>query len=323
MISGEVFKIDYDFEKEHTKYYKIIEQKINTIEHIAKNLGYTSVFMTFTLPSQYHPFTSILKENKRLYVGINKNFEFPSISQAIEKGYQYLNHIIRTFYKRVKNYVAGEYLYIKVFEAHTSTIPHCHYLVFFRPEHFKAIKKTFNKVALEFGLLQTDFETAQFRDGINYSTRYIMKYLTKDLKNGADYFLIRSLDGWKRQHKIRVITTSQLSLSMFLYKKIYYSLPTDIKECIERVIKEQKIPYYLYFQRNTYIKKTLKKVEKKETISTSSSIGEKGAEFTITLKSNRIRAPDKKVLYKITFLEIKHLETVIYRNNNFLILNGE
>jgi hypothetical protein len=255
---------------------------------------------------------------------MNDNFEFSSLKEAIEKGYQQLNHIVRTFYKRVKNFTGNEYFYIKVFEAHTTTIPHCHYLIFFRPEHFEDIKKTFQKVALQFELLQTDFETAQFRDGINHSTRYIMKYLTKDLKNGTDYFLIRSLDGWKRQHKIRVITTSQLSLSMYLYKKIYYSLPIEIKECIEKVIKEQNIPYYLYFQRNTYIIKTLTKIEKKRTISTVSSIGESGAEFEITIKSNRIRAPDNKPIYKITFLEIKHIGAIIYRNNNFLIIeNGD
>ncbi len=324
LSTGEVFKIDYEFEKEHTKYYKVIEQKIATIEHIAKSLGYTSVFMTFTLPSKFHPFKSIQKGNNRLCVGVNDNFDFSTLSEAIEEGYQHLNHIVRTFYKRVKNYVGGEYLYIKVFEAHTTTIPHCHYLIFFRPEHFKDVKKTFNKVALDFKLLQTDFETARFRDGINHSTRYIMKYLTKDLKNGSDYFLIRSLDGWKRQHKIRVITTSQLSLSMYLYKKIYYSLPVEIKECIERTIKEQKIPYYLYFQRNSYIKKRLTKIEKNETTSKSSYIGDSEAEFEITIKSNRIRAPDNKPIYKITFLEIKHLEAIIYRSNNYLIIeNGE
>jgi len=187
---------------------------------------------------------------------------------------------------------------------------------------FKTVKKTFQKVAIEFKLLQTDFEKAQFRNGINYSTRYIMKYLTKDLKNGADYFIIRSLDGWKRQHKIRVITTSQLSLSMFLYKKIYYSLPSEIKEGIEKIIKEKKIPYYLYFQKNTYIRRRLRKVEKNKTSTTSSFIGDSGADFKIIIKTNRIRAPNNKPLYRITFLEIKYLGTIIYRNNNFLIITN-
>jgi len=39
--NGEIFKMDYEFEKEHTKYNKVIEQKINTIEQIAKSLGFT------------------------------------------------------------------------------------------------------------------------------------------------------------------------------------------------------------------------------------------------------------------------------------------
>jgi len=92
--TGKMFNIDYDFEKEHIKYYKLIEQKINTIEQIAKSLEFENIFITFTLPSEYHPFTSIQKGHQRLYVDINKNFAFATLEDAIKQGYQYLDHIV-------------------------------------------------------------------------------------------------------------------------------------------------------------------------------------------------------------------------------------
>lgn len=316
--TGELFKLDYDFELEYKKYTKLIEQKVSSIEHIAKELEYISVFMTFTLPSRFHPFKSVKRGDKRLYVNLNDNFAFTSIGEAIESGYSFLNELVRTYYKRVKNYVGEEFFYVKVYEPHSTTIPHVHYLVFFPFEYLDAVKSVYKRVVAFYELNQSDFEEPKFRENITFASRYLLKYITKNLQDGQDYFCIRSIDGWKRTHKIRVITSSDIGLTQFLYKKIYYSLTPEIKATIDLVIKEQNIPYYLYLQNNTYIKKHVTHIESKTVKTVKSTLGSAKSLFTIELKSNRIRAPDGKIFYRITDLSIKHKRALLYKKANLV-----
>ena len=318
--TGELFKLDYNFELEYKKYNKLIEQKVSAIECIAKELGYISVFMTFTLPSRFHPFKSIQRGDKRLYISLNDNFAFDSIHKAVTAGYSFLNDLIRTFYKRVKNYVNEEYFYVKVYEPHSTTIPHVHYLVFFPLEHIDAVKGVYQRVIDFYELNQSDFEVPRFRENINYAARYLLKYITKNLQDGQDYFLVRCLDGWKRAHKIRIVTSSDIGLSQFLYKKIYYSLTPEIKAQIDPIIKEQNIPYYLYFQNNTFVKKYVTQIEAKttKTVTSTSTSGNAKALFKIELRANRIRAPDGKYFYRITDLSIKHKRELLYKKANLI-----
>jgi len=109
--TGEQLNLNYSFEKYYKKYTKSIEQKIYTIESIAKDKSLIPVFVTLTLPNEYHPFKSINYKGKRLYTSSNKDFAYKNINSAIQEGYNYLNHIYRTFYKRVKNNVS-ELMYI-------------------------------------------------------------------------------------------------------------------------------------------------------------------------------------------------------------------
>ena len=52
--TNEVLDINYNFEKYYKKYTKSIEQKIYTIESICKRKDLVPVFVTLTLPSEYH-----------------------------------------------------------------------------------------------------------------------------------------------------------------------------------------------------------------------------------------------------------------------------
>lgn len=316
--TGEIFKLDYNFELEYKKYTKLIEQKVSAIECIAKELGYISVFMTFTLPSRFHPFKSIKRGDKRLYVDLNDNFVFHSIGEAIESGYSFLNELVRTYYKRVKNYVNEEFFYVKVYEPHSTTIPHVHYLVFFPLEHLDAIKGVYQRVIEFYELNQSDFEVPQFRENITYASRYLLKYITKSLTDNQDYFCIRAIDGWKRSHKIRVITSSDIGLSQFLYKKIYYSLTPEVKAQIDTLIKEQKIPYYLYLQKNTQIKQHVKQIEYSKTKIVNTITGDKKSLFKVELNINRIRGPDNQVSYKITNLLVRYKKEVLYKKANLI-----
>jgi hypothetical protein len=260
--SGECLNINYNFDSYHKKYIKSIEQKIYTIEELAKEEDLVPIFITFTLPSTYHPFLSINYKNERLYSSINRSFEFKNIENSVCEGYQFLNNIFRIFYKRIKN-IAKNIYYVKVFEIHKTFIPHLHILFYIKKDLTEKIRKKYAKIITEFKLNQTDFSLVQFdkkefkksriKTGINRASKYIMKYILKQLKDGSDYYKARILDGWKRVNKIRIITSSNLSLSLSDYRAIYYNLGSIEKEKLLNKAKANDKSIFYFILKNISI----------------------------------------------------------------------
>ncbi len=326
--TGQVIQLNHSFEKYYKNYTKSIEQKVYTIENIAKEKDLVPIFITLTLPSNYHPFQSISYNDKRKYVALNNNFNFDSLDTAISEGYQFLNHVYRTFYKRVKN-IAKELLYVKVAEAHKTMLPHFHILFYVPKEKSKIIKKIFDNIQAEFELTQTDFElvgqelqetkTSNVKTGVNRASKYIMKYITKQLKDGSDYFKARTLDGWKRGHKIRMITMSNLTLSLADYRTIYHNLDTESKEELLKEAKNKSVNLFYYMLNNMFKINILKKNES-FTIQTGSLDKAK-----IIIYTNVTRIKNKVGYYyktnSFTFF-INHKLIYEKQNYNTLILGG-
>ena len=311
--SGEFLNIEYDFEKKYKEYSKISEQRTLTIQELARRNEFCSVFITLTLPSMFHPFKSISTPKGRLYVEENKDFAFNSIKEAVSCGYKELNNIYQTFYKRVKNYVKDDLYYVKAIENHQTTIPHLHLVLYFPLEKFDFVKAVFKRVVEHFELNRIDFEEVSFKENINYASKYLLKYIIKDLNNSNDILKARIIDGWKRYHRIRVLTTSLLPLNVMVYKKIYKSVSfveknkinfkiddkiITLKEKIDMKCQELGLPLYLYFQDNFFIEKTiLKNSNRKITM-----LGERDSLFRVKLvnekQANTYKIKDFKVSYK-------------------------
>ncbi len=260
MQTGETVNMNYSFENYYKKYTKSIEQKVYALEAIAKKRGLVPIFVTMTLPREYHPFRSIKHKNGRLYTSVNPDFAFESIEHAISAGYECLNRAYKTMYKRIKNSVS-DLLYVKVVEAHKTMLPHFHVLFFVPKSENKIIVKNFDKIKTEFSLDQYDLSEIQqdesdktkietVKTDISRASKYIMKYITKNLSSGEDFFTARLLDGWKRVHKIRMITSSNLPLSLADYRTIYHSLDEDRKNSLLHEAKEKGINlFYLLLER--------------------------------------------------------------------------
>ncbi|MCG3684120.1 replication endonuclease [Aliarcobacter butzleri] len=322
--SGEFLNVEYDFEKKYKEYSKIAEQRALTIQELAKRKEFCSVFITLTLPSKYHPFKSIATKRGRLYVEENKEFAFSSIKEAVSNGYQELNSIYQIFYKRVKNYTKNDLYYIKAIENHQTTIPHLHLVLYFPLECFDMVKATFSRVVEFFKLNRIDFEEVSFKENINYASKYLLKYIIKDLNNSNDTLKARTLDGWKRYHKIRVLTSSLLPLNVMVYKKIYKSVSfaeknrinfqiddkiITLKEEIDMKCQELGFPLYLYFQDNFFIEKTILKNSNKEI----TSLGAKNSLFRVKLIAEK-----NAKYYKIKDFKVSYKKKEIYTKQNFI-----
>ncbi len=325
----EILDINYSFDKYYKKYTKSIEQKIYTIEAIAKEKSLVPVFITLTLPTQYHPFKSIKYKDKRLYTDLNYEFEFLNIEESIKQGYDYLNHIYRTFYKRVKNSVT-DLLYVKVVEPHKTFIPHFHILFFVKKEEIKIIRKNFDNISHEFNLSQTDLELVNVNElqekknpniktGVNRASKYIMKYITKSLNNGQDYFKARVIDGWKRLYKIRMITMSNLDLSLTDFRTIYYNLDKDSKNKILLKSKENEQSIFQYIMKNTL---TIKIIKKDNFTKTKRFGNSKSAKFVLikkVIQSKKLTGGYHSTVDNFKFIIDKKL---IYDKAKYIKLRG-
>jgi hypothetical protein len=326
LSTKETININYDFEKKYKEYSKITEQRAYTIQELSKRKEFCSVFITLTLPSPYHPFRSIATPKGRLYVEDNKDFTFPSIKEAVSYGYKELNTIYTTFYKRVKNYVKNDLYYIRAVENHSTMIPHLHLVLYFPVDKIDFVKAVFKRVVEHFKLDRTDLEEVAFKDNINYASKYLLKYIIKDLNNGSDIFKARVLDGWKRYHKIRVLTSSLLPLNVMIYKKIYTAVSLieknkisfkiddkiiSMKEKIDLETKELGLPLYLYFQDNFSIEKTVMNRNDSKII----RFGSKNSIFKVKLTNEK-----ECKYYKVKSLEVSYKDENIYTKQKFIKL---
>ena len=322
--TGEKLNLDYDFEKKYKEYSRISEQRALTIQELAKRKEFCSVFITLTLPSHFHPFRSISTPKGRLYVEENKDFAFSSIKEAVSCGYQELNNIYQTFYKRVKNYVKDDLYYVKAIENHQTSIPHLHLVLYFPLEMFDFVKGVFKRVVEHFELDRIDFEEVSFKENINYASKYLLKYIIKDLNNSSDILKARILDGWKRYHKIRVLTTSQLPLNVMVYKKIYKSVSfteknkinfniddkiISMKEKIDIECRRVGLPIYLYFQDNFSIEKTILKSSGRKII----RLGTRNSLFRVKLVNEK-----QAKYYKVKDFKVSYKNREIYSKQEFI-----
>lgn len=161
------------------------------------------------------------------------------------------------------------------------------------------------------------------KENINYASKYLLKYIIKDLNNSSDIYKARVLDGWKKFHKIRTLTSSQLPLNVMVYKNIYKAISfmdkskfnsncddkiSEAKKEIDKDIKSSNIPLYLYFQDNFSIQKTILDGDNRKVI----NYGKSEALIKVKLTTEK-----KAKYYKIKRFEVSYKNEKIYTKQRF------
>lgn len=209
--TGEIFPVTYNFknkQKSNYVWYNFVSTYIQ--DESIKNKK-VSVFVTYTLPTAFHPFTAYDKKGNKLKI--------PRINTRFKDDYsgaKLLNDSFRHLYNNFmidRKKVSMQYL--KVIEPHKDFTPHLHALFFINPEQVEAFKNHFNNTRKLFKLgVQFDFTLI---DDTKASVAYLLKYVKKSLysDNEAD---LRVIDGWKKSHKIRMFTHSQINVSRSIFR---------------------------------------------------------------------------------------------------------
>ncbi len=253
----EIFTIKQDIIKDFNETKNITYLKCKELERMTKEEDLEPIFITLTNPSEFHPF--ITSKDKERFVRLNEKFNFLNLEDSIDESYINVNKIFREFYKNVKKRENKEMKFIKMIEPHSSLICHLHRILYIKKGTYLNVEEKFNRIKEKFDLQECKLERLTDSKG----SSYIIKYLLKNNKTEE----IRDFDGYKKNHKIRIFTMSNLPLSSTIFKKLYFTnkdLNLQIIEDIKNGVSKYHNLYHFYTL-NTDIKE-IKKDEKEKNI---------------------------------------------------------
>ncbi len=254
--SGEITPIEYDRQWHSNQSYLYKTFVMDDIRYQADTMGLVPIFITATLPSEYHPYNTDKQGNRHL----NKKYQSYSIKDGAERLTAFSRALVNNFKvdrKRVNT------KYVRVVEPHKSMVAHNHMIVWVEAEHLEAFNHHYyNTVALfGFNLKGQDFKELNTKE-TKGTTVYLLKYVNKTLKGEDDV-----IEGWLTVNGIkRVMTNSRPSLSRVIFKRLSSEIPFNPSD---------KRPYLLQIKEHLIIDSTIvntKGEELKNTVKSGSNV---------------------------------------------------
>jgi len=230
------------------KYFSEMNNRVNSINKHAKEMGLMPVFITLTVPSYFHP----LKYNKHVdkILENNPNYGYYNLNYAIKDASIFLSDLWHKFtslqiIRKMKRETGKGLTYFKVYEPHKSGVPHIHALVYLPKNWVLPIKKAFFKYFKSFGIKQLQYKYTWYSSK-GGAIGYMMKYITKTFRN-SETDIIDDIVCWYIKHRIIRFTSSRTMCSLFLYRKVRYYFKDDIKDdylYISSLFNSGDIQYY-------------------------------------------------------------------------------
>jgi len=204
------------------RYYAEVQNRVNTLVENATDKGLVPLFMTITLPSQYHPFKFMgkkLVENPK-YDGTPPREAVKALTRRFAKlrNDRALRDIPRT-----------QRIYFRVNEPHQSGTPHTHILYYVPADRVERLIKAFHRLFPEKG--------NDIQQGLRNAAAYVMKYINKTLPKSKSKKLSKRdkyLNAWYSHHRITRFSSSRTLAPLYLYRLLHdrYTLKalTRVKE---------------------------------------------------------------------------------------------
>ena len=209
------------------RYHAEIQNRVNTLTGEAERKKLVPVFITITLPSEYHPFRLRHKTFER-----NPKFNGTSPKEAVK--------VLTKRFAKLRNDRAlrdigkENRMYFRVNEPHQSGTPHTHILYYVPKDNLQRVVKAFNRLFPEKG---NDIQT-----NLRNAAAYVMKYINKTLPKSKAKKLTkkdRYLNAWYSHNRITRFSSSRTLAPMYLYRLLHhrYSLRALTKLRKENVIR--------------------------------------------------------------------------------------
>ncbi len=319
------------------KYVAELQNRVNSLTKYATDNGLVNIFITLTLPSEYHP-TKTLKNGKLVH---NPKFT-NDLAHTPKAG----SKVLSSYWKRILDFKPLQKLsrenrcYFRVTEPHKSGTPHLHISLFVPKE---SVERVFNSIFAKFTFPQIEISSQYIPSSFQYNvydktlkrevykrdkndnfgiseniknpTAYMMKYILKTLDDlREDGGKMTDITLWYILHGIGRFYTSRTLLPLYHFRKINY------------IEKFQNI-----YEATVHYKNGRLRISGTKTSIDFLSIDENGeiVEDTIWTKQNfnpdpnfnNMRVEDKPVLRIKKTVDIKIIPVEI-DGENYILKNG-
>ena len=218
------------------RYYAEIQNRVNTLSTLAKERGLKALFMTLTLPSEYHKYKTLSRRGIDDKLISNPKYNRTTPKDAVKeltKMFARLRHD-----RALKDGLTKENrIYFRVNEPHKDGTPHTHILMFVPAERVERVKKAFKRLF--------DSRANDIQDDIQNSTSYVMKYINKTLPLSKKDKLSEKdkyLNAWYSHNRVIRFHSSRTLVSLDIYRLLYskYSL-----YALTKLISEEHLKIYV------------------------------------------------------------------------------
>ncbi len=192
------------------RYYSEVQNRVNTLTGEAERKGLVPIFMTITLPSEYHPFKLV---NKKPI--INPKFDGTSPREAVKaltKRFACLRND-----RALRNIGKDNRMYFRVNEPHQSGTPHTHILYYVPKESVKRVISAFRRLFPQKG--------NDIQNNLRNAVAYVMKYINKTLPKSKSDKLSkkdRYLNAWYSHHRVTRFSSSRTLAPLYLYRLLHH-----------------------------------------------------------------------------------------------------
>lgn len=194
------------------RYYAEIQNRIDTLQREAENAKLTPVFLTITLPSEFHTMkqkspndTTIVKNPK--YNGVEPR----EATKILTKMWAKLRQD-----RSLKELSKNQRMYYRVNEPHKDGTPHAHILLFIPASKIEKIEKAFNRLYFS--------KSNKFVKDIQNAKNYIMKYINKTLPKSKEHITQDDeyLNGWYVKNRINRFCSSRSTAPIYLHRLLHH-----------------------------------------------------------------------------------------------------
>ena len=192
------------------RYHAEVHNRVHTLVGEAERKGLVPIFMTITLPSEYHPFKMV---NKKLVT--NPKFDGTPPREAVKA---LTKRFARFRNDRVLRDIGKDNrMYFRVNEPHQSGTPHTHILYYVPKESVNRVIAVFKRLYPQKG--------NDIQDNLRNAVSYVMKYINKTLPKSKAEKLSkkdRYLNAWYSHHRVTRFSSSRTLAPLYLYRLLHH-----------------------------------------------------------------------------------------------------
>lgn len=222
------------------RYYAEVQNRVNTLTTIAKQRELKPLFMTLTLPSEFHKYKTLQRNGIKDKLVPNPKYNSIPAKEAVKiltKMFAKLRHD-----RSLKELSKEQRIYFRVNEPHKDGTPHTHILMFVPADRVERVKKAFRRL---FDECANDIQ-----DNIENATSYVMKYINKTLPLSKQKNLSEKdkyLNAWYSKNRVIRFNSSKTLAPLNLYRLLHqkYSL-----FALTRLISENHFKIYVTLDTN-------------------------------------------------------------------------